>query len=35
MRERITQLNGTFDIEFLERGTVVRAHVPLNLAAAT
>jgi signal transduction histidine kinase len=35
MRERITQLNGTFDIEFTERGTVVRVHVPLNLAVAT
>jgi signal transduction histidine kinase len=33
MRERITQLKGTFAIEFTGRGTVVRVRVPLNLAA--
>jgi signal transduction histidine kinase len=34
MRERISQLNGTFEIEFSEKGTVVRARVPLKLVAA-
>jgi signal transduction histidine kinase len=30
MRERISQLAGTFDIEFTARGTIVRVRVPLN-----
>jgi signal transduction histidine kinase len=30
MRERISQLNGTFDIEFTDKGTTVRVSVPLN-----
>jgi signal transduction histidine kinase len=30
MRERITQLNGTFDIEFTKKGTTVSVGVPLN-----
>jgi signal transduction histidine kinase len=30
MRERISQLNGAFDIEFTDRGTTVRVSVPLN-----
>jgi two-component system, NarL family, sensor kinase len=30
MRERISQLNGTFDIEFTDRGTTVRVTVPLT-----
>ena len=30
MRERIHQLGGTFDIEFTDLGTMVRACVPLN-----
>jgi len=30
MRERIRQLGGTFDIEFTERGSTVRACVPWN-----
>jgi signal transduction histidine kinase len=30
MRERITQLNGTFDIQFTKKGTTVRVSVPLN-----
>jgi signal transduction histidine kinase len=34
MRERISQLNGTFDIEFTNKGTTVQVGVPLNTAAA-
>jgi signal transduction histidine kinase len=30
MRERISQLSGTFDIEFTDKGTTVRVSVPLN-----
>lgn len=30
MRERISQLGGTFDIEFADDGTTVRVDVPLN-----
>ena len=30
MRERIRQLDGTFDIAFTDTGTTVRVHVPLN-----
>jgi signal transduction histidine kinase len=30
MRERINQLNGTFDIQFSKKGTTVRVGVPLN-----
>jgi signal transduction histidine kinase len=30
MRERISQLNGTFDIEFTDKGTTVRVSVPLT-----
>jgi two-component system, NarL family, sensor kinase len=30
MRERIRQLDGTFDIAFTDRGTTVRVSVPLN-----
>jgi signal transduction histidine kinase len=30
MRERISQLNGAFDIKFTDRGTTVRVSVPLN-----
>lgn len=33
MRERISQLNGTFDVEFTEGGTTVRVGVPLNTDA--
>ena len=32
MRERITQLKGTFDIQFTKKGTTVRVGVPLNKA---
>jgi signal transduction histidine kinase len=31
MRERISQLNGTFDIKFTDRGTTVRVSVPLSV----
>jgi signal transduction histidine kinase len=34
MRERISQLNGTFDIEFTNKGTTVQVGVPLSTAAA-
>ncbi len=30
MRERISQLGGTFDVEFTDKGTTVRVGVPLN-----
>jgi signal transduction histidine kinase len=32
MRERISQLKGTFDVEFTKQGTTVRVGVPLNKA---
>ena len=35
MRERIAQVRGTFEIEFTDRGTMVRVNAPLNLAPAT
>jgi signal transduction histidine kinase len=31
MRERISQLNGTLDIKFTDRGTTVRVRVPLSV----
>jgi signal transduction histidine kinase len=34
MRERILQLNGTFDIEFTDNGTTVAVAVPVNRAAS-
>jgi PAS domain S-box-containing protein len=34
MRERLEQLAGTLEIESGERGTIVRAHVPLSRSAA-
>lgn len=34
MRERISQLNGTFDIKFTDRGTTVRVSVPLSVETA-
>jgi signal transduction histidine kinase len=34
MRERISQLNGTFDIKFTDRGTTVRVSVPLSVNTA-
>jgi len=33
MRERIRQLDGTFDVEFTDKGTTVRVSVPLGTAA--
>jgi signal transduction histidine kinase len=30
MRERISQLGGTFDVEFTDEGTTVRVGVPLG-----
>ena len=33
MRERISQLSGTFDVEFTDKGTTVQVGVPLNTAA--
>ena len=32
MRERISQLNGTFGVEFTDKGTTVQVGVPLNTA---
>jgi signal transduction histidine kinase len=34
MRERLEQLAGTLEIESGERGTIVRAHVPLSRSSA-
>jgi signal transduction histidine kinase len=34
MRERIRQLNGTFDVKFTDRGTTVRVSVPLSVGTA-
>ncbi len=34
MRERISQLNGTFEIKFTDRGTTVRVSVPLSVDTA-
>jgi signal transduction histidine kinase len=34
MRERIRQLGGTFDIEFTDKGTMVRVSIPLGKATS-
>jgi signal transduction histidine kinase len=34
MRERISQLNGTFEIAFTDRGAAVRVSVPLSVDTA-